>query len=440
MPIDMLRILDTTTDLLWDWLGVPAVVLIGLVLAYRSRVMQVRSMPALWRNFRQMFSIHEGPERGIHPLKAFFASVGGCIGIANIVLVCTAVQIGGPGALFWIWVTALLGSLIKYSEVFLGIKHRVVDEEGNYDGGPSYYLQKAVKGSWLPKMVAFFFCVYGVEILQFNIVKSSLVANFGFNEYVTIAGLLFAVLYVGAGGVARVGQICGAIIPVFTVIYVSMGAWVLAHHLHVIPEKLALVVRSAFTGHAAFGGFVGSSLMMTISHGVRWGCYTGDIGVGYAAVLHSESSVAQPAKQAGLTIFEIILDTFIICTTSILLILVTDVWHEPLHESLLVQTALSQYFPYMDWFMPFFLLLLGYSTIISYFAFGLKASHFLGHKWGRTIYFSYALLVLTLFSFVETKYALAIMNLTGGLLLVINVFGIWRLRKELSFDISGSES
>jgi AGCS family alanine or glycine:cation symporter len=288
-------------------------------------------------------------------------------------------------------------------------------------------------------LIAFFFCIYGVEVLQFNMVKTSLVTNFDLNEYITIAVLIIAVLWVGAGGVSRVGQVCAAIIPVFTVLYVGMGMWVLIQNAGVIPEKLALVVRSAFTGHAAAGGFVGSSAMMAITQGARWGCYTSDIGVGYAAVLHSETSISDPSKQAGLTIFEIVLDTFVICTTSILLILVTDIWMEPIHESLLVQTVLSQYFPYMHIFMPIFLLVLGYSTIISYFAFGLKAAHFLSHRWGKPIFYGYAVVMLTVFSFVDTGYALAIMNITGGLLLVINVFGMWRLRDEISFDITGEK-
>jgi len=245
------------------------------------------------------------------------------------------------------------------------------------------------------------------------------------------------VLWVGSGGVRRVGEFCSAIIPLFTLCFVGMGFWVLLGNIAHVPEVLGLVVKSAFTGHAAVGGFAGSSMLVAMSQGVRWGCYSGDIGIGYAAVIHSETSNKCPEKQATLIIFEIILDTLIICTTSILLTLITGVWQEPIHESMLVQTALAQYFPYMNIFMPMFLLLLGFSTIISYFCFGVKASEFLSPKYGRLLYHLYAVVTLVLFSFVETSYALAVMSITGALLLIINVTGIFKLRKELSLEING---
>ena len=180
--------------------------------------------------------------------------------------------------------------------------------------------------------------------------------------------------------------------------------------------------------------------MMTISQGVRRGCYTGDLGIGYASVIHSETSSQIPEKQASLVIFDIFFDTFIICTSTLLVILVTDVWRQPIETGMMVQTALAQYFPYMQYFMPFFLFLLGYSTINAYFCVGLKCAEHLSPTWGRSLYYAYSVLVLLVFSFVDTLQAQTVMSVAGGLLLTLNCYGIFKLRHELSYAIESSES
>jgi len=412
---------------------------LGLYLTFRSQFVQLRQFPNVVKIFFEFLKVRETTPGAVHPLKAFFASVGGCIGIGNIVGICTAVQIGGPGALFWIWMTALVGSMVKYAEVYLGLKFRVPNNKGSYDGGPMYFLQRVFKTAWMPTLVSLLLCVYGVEVYQFSVITTSVTSNLEVNQYLVIGGLLLLVIFAGSGGVRRVGTISSAIIPLFVLMYVGMSGWVLFNNIQVLPSALTGVFSAAFTGHAAFGGFLGSTLLMTISQGVRRGCYTGDLGIGYASVIHSESSAKVPEKQAALVIFDIFLDTFIICTSSILVILVTDVWHQEMDAGMLVQTALAAYFPYMNYFMPFFLFLLGYSTINAYFCVGLKCAEHLAPQWGRRIYYAYAVLALLVFSFVDSLQAQTVMSIAGGLLLAINCYGIFRLRHELSYDLSASE-
>ena len=193
--------------------------------------------------------------------------------------------------------------------------------------------------------------------------------------------------------------------------------------LQAIPQVFKLVFQSAFTGHAGLGAFAGSGIMLTVSQGIRRGCYAGDIGIGYASIIHSESNERVPEKQASLTIFDIFVDSFMICTTSILVILLTGIWKEPIEASLLVQTALGLYFPFMDYFMPIFLFLLGYTTIIAYFCTGIKCAEWLSPRYGPKVYFLYAALALFLFSFVDMTHALIVMSITGALLLSVNLFG-----------------
>lgn len=420
-------------DILWGYIGVPTVLLLGLFLTLQSNFVQIRKLPIIVKNFLSMFHGGGSQQKGISPLRAFFASIGGGVGVGNVVGVCTAVQIGGPGALFWIWITALVGATVKYGEVFLGMRYRVPNVQGGYSGGPMYYLRQVVNKPWISGLVCVLLCLYGVEIFQFSVVTNSISTNLGINYYAVAAVFLLLILFAGSGGVNRVGKISSLLIPVFVFIYAGMGIWVLLNNVGQLPAVLELVVSSALNGHAAVGGFAGSTLMLTMSHGIRRGCYTGDIGIGYASVIHSESSTTIAEKQASLVIFEIFMDTFIICTTSVMLVLLTGVWQEPLEGTMLVQTALGRYFPYMHFFMPFFLFLVGYATINAYFCVGLKCAEFLMPHHGRKLYFGYAILVLVLFSFYETILAQSVMAIVGGMLLLINSIGIFALRNQISY-------
>lgn len=431
--------LGLADDLLWSYIGFPLILFIGLWFSLKTRFIQIRKFPHIVKFFVGLMRAPESKD-GVHPLKVFFACVGGCVGIGNIVGICTAVQFGGPGALFWVWITAILGSMVKYSEVFLGVKFRIQDGAGGYLGGPMYFLQKVCKTMWLPNLVCIFLAIYGVEIFQFSVITSSVSANFGFDKLAVTLVLLALVMWAGCGGVRRVGNISTVMIPLFVLIYLSMGVYVIMLNIERIPSLLQTVFSSAFTGHAAFGGFIGAGLMTTISQGIRRGCYSGDLGVGYASVIHSETSLHSPSKQASLTIFDLFLDTFIICSSSIMIVLITGVWSQGVDSAMLVQVALSEYFPYMNIFMPFLLFLLGYSTINAYFIVGIKSAEFLSPTWGKKIYFGYAVVSLFIFSFVELYEAQVIMALVNCMLLMINGWAVWRLRSEIAFDFADEKA
>lgn len=430
-------VLDLVEDSIWTYLCFPMIMIFGLYFSVKSGFFQILKFPAVVKNFLGFAKEHESSQaRGVHPLKAFFAAVGGCVGVGNIVGICTAVQVGGPGALFWIWVTAILGTTLKYAEVYLGVRYREPNAEGGYNGGPMYFLRRAFKTPVFATLSAFFLCIYGVEVFQFSIVVQSVSNNWSMNPYIITATLLILVMFAGSGGVRRVGNISSWIVPIFVVLYIGMGSWVLLNHLADLPGVMASVFTSAFSGHAAVGGFIGSSMMMAISQGIRRGCYTGDVGVGYASIINAETTAQNPAKQASLEVLGIFMDTFMICTTSVVMILATGVWHESMDASMLVQTALGQHFPYMHLFMPFFLFLLGYSTINAYFCAGLKCADYLSPRFGRKLYYVYAVVALTVFSFVDATQSQSLMAITGGVLLVINLMGIFRLRNEVAYNFA----
>ncbi|MBI2602805.1 MAG: sodium:alanine symporter family protein [Deltaproteobacteria bacterium] len=420
-------------NFLWSYLGFTLIALLGTYLTLRFRFAQLLKFHKVTELFFSMLGSKAShpEERGVHPLSAFFASIGGCIGVGNIVAVCTAVQIGGPGAIFWIWVAAFLGMLIKYSEVYLGVKFRIPDAVGGYNGGPMFYLQRVFRTRLVPVLVAVFLAIYGTEIYMFNVVTDSIVTNFEVPHGLVVAGLLFLVFYAAAGGVDRVGKLSSVMIPLFIVSFLIMSSWVLFQNSEKIVPAFGELIRTAFSGHAAVGAFAGSGVLLTISQGMARGSYTGDIGVGYASVVQAEGREADPKQQASLAIFGIFLDTFVICSLSTLLVFVTGVWQEPISAAYLVQTALARYFPYMNFFMPFFLFLLGYSTIIAFFVVGLKCAKFLSPRWGSAVYHIYATIAFIVFSYVDQTKALTIMSISGACLVVINLYGIFKLRKEI---------
>lgn len=373
-------------------------------------------------------------EAGIHPIKILFASVGSMVGIGNLVAIITALQLGGPGALFWIWIAALCGSLIKYAEVYLGLKHRIENGKGSYDGGPMFFLQKAFANPWIPSVVSLLLCIYGVEIYQFSVVADSVSSNWSIAREFVVAGLLGLVIFAGMGGISRVGKISSTILPAFIMAYIGMCLWVVGHHIAELPAVLISVVKSAFTGHAAVGAFAGSTILLAIQHGVARAAYSADIGIGNDSVIHSESRIVNPSLQARLAVCGVFMDNFV-CTMSVLLVLVSGVWKgsESIPASNMVQAALSQHFPFMEVFMPLFLLILGYTTIIAYFCVGIKCAKFLSPEYGKRFYFGYAAMVLPAFSFLDQSQALLLMSMVQGMLLLINLLGIFKLRSEVVF-------
>lgn len=434
----VLQFLDLVDDFFWGYFGVPALVILGLYFTFKSYGFQMRFLPRIVRNFMnsEKSSLDVFARRGISPLHTFFASIGGCVGIGNVVGVCTAVQIGGPGAVFWMWVAGFFGMLVKYAEIYLGLKYRVKNNNSSYDGGPMIYLQRVFSGRTIPLLISVLLCIYGVEIYMFNIITHDIITMWSLNNYFVIFSLLAFILLAGVGGLRRVGQISSVLIPVFLTIFFCVSIWIFLQNIQLIPWVLVTIFKSAFTGHAAVGGFAGASFMIALSQGVKRACYSGDLGIGYASVIHSESSETSLHKQACLGILGVFLDTFIVCTLSVLLILITGVWKESIHSGKVLSVALGQYFPYINYIWPFFIFLLGYSSIISFFAVGRKAALFLSPRYGEKFYFVYAAVAFLFFAFfVDAGHSLMVMSITGMLLLFFNVIGMFILRNEIKFDV-----
>jgi AGCS family alanine or glycine:cation symporter len=418
----------------WGYVGFSLILGLGLYYSISSRFFQIRSLPSAARTFVHYLSKKHNSEDGIHPLRTFFASMGGMIGIGNIVGIVTAIELGGPGALLWVWISSLFGSIIKYSEVFLGFKYRVASQKSGFSGGPMYFLGKAFNSRIMPLVVAALLCLYGVEVYQFSVVTSAIETNWHIDRPIIVTLLMGLIFYAAVGGVNRVGKICSIIMPIFMATYTTMSLIVILLHLDILPSTILEVLQSAFTGHAAIGGFVGSTLLLAVQQGASSAAYAADIGIGTDSIIQSESSAKHPALQAQLSSLSVFIDCFI-CTLSMLLVLLTGVWKllPAVEPSQYTQMALSSVFPGMNIFMPILFFILGYMTMISYFCVGLKCARFLSPKWGGKTYLLYAFSAFVFFSFFDQTKTRVVMSFVGGLLLTCNLIGVFRLRKEIHF-------
>lgn len=428
-------------EFFWGYAGFSLIIFLGIYLTYRTGFYQLRALPSVLRTLYQVGQQQSSDGWGLHPLKAFCASAGGMLGVGNIVGIVTAIQIGGPGALLWVWVAGFAGSLIKYSEIYLGLKYRIQNGRNSYDGGPMFFLQRAFRGRWIFFVICFLLCIYGVEVYQFSVVVDTLSVSWGWNRLIIAAALLFMVFYAALGGVRRVATLCSLILPTFLIAFIGMSFWVIGHHLSDLPGIINVVIKSAFTGHAMIGGFAGSTILLAIQNGMAAACYSADIGIGYDSTIQSESRTVSPQRQARIAFFGVCLDNFI-CTLSILLVLVTGLWQTPAgsESAPLVQIALGQHFPYMEIVMPAFIFMLGYSTLIAYLIVGVKCARLIHPARGAAIYIAYSVAAMAFFTFFDQSHAQLLMRISGAILLIFNLTGIFLLRHELQFSLDGEET
>lgn len=431
----LFEIIDFLSNFYWSYIGWGVICVAGVYFTIISRGLQFRAIVNFKKNIKDI--LLEGSSKtnaGIHPIKLYFASVGGMVGLGNIVGISTALMIGGPGSIFWTIVASICGMLIKYSEIYLGVKHRVSNKDGGFDGGPMYYLQDAFKNNYIAYFVAFLICLYGVEVYQFTVLVDRIEYSFEFNRIAIILGLLALVLYSSIGGIKRLASICTVIMPAFMIIYIFVALYIIISNITLLPEFFATVFYSAFAGQAPIGGFVGSSMILATYHGMSKAVYSGDIGIGYDSIVQSETNIVNPKKQATLAIYALFTDT-LICILTNTMLGVTGAWHNLNHlsETNVVSHTIANYFPHSNLFVTLLLFFAGFTTLIAYIATGIKCAKYLSPKYGKIIYLLYAIFAFIFFCNYSSVKILTVMSLLSGILVLINVSGMIKLRKEIKF-------
>ncbi|WCN36329.1 alanine/glycine:cation symporter family protein [Aneurinibacillus uraniidurans] len=322
------QVLELINHYVW---GLPTLVLLvgtGILLTVRLRGLQFFK---LWDAHKLAFGkSQDGASAGdISHFQALMTAMAATIGTGNIAGVATAVSIGGPGAVFWMWMTALFGMATKYSEAILAVKYRVKGENGEYSGGPMYYLEYGLKKKWLAVLFAIFGATasFGIgNMVQSNSVAEAMRVNFSIPPLAS--GILMSIFtaLVILGGVKKIGRVTGYFVPVKALFYVIAGLIIIFYHIDQIPTAFSLIFSGAFNGTAAVGGFVGSGVAAAIQIGVARGVFANEAGLGSAPIAAAAARTNVPAKQALVSMTGTFLDTFVICTITSLVLITTGAW------------------------------------------------------------------------------------------------------------------
>lgn len=427
------ELLTQLDAILWDYIGLIIILLVGLYLTIYSKFFQFRALFRIRTYVKDLIVCAGKDKQGTNPIKLYFASVGGMVGLGNIVTIVSAVTIGGPGSVVWLWIASFLGMLVKYSEVYLGIKYRIKNNDKGFDGGPMYYLRVAFKNKVLPVMVCILLCIYGAEVSQFLILTDTIVTTFSLNRYLVIGILLFFILLTAVKGVKRFATVCSAMMPPFMLIYFALGIWIIVDHYSDLPSIFSLIFSSFLDYKSQVGGFISGGILLAAHYGVSRAVYSGDIGIGYDSIIQSETQTIYPEKQARMSIFALFTDS-LICTISILILLVTGIWEvKGLQPSEYVVSALKLYLPNVEYFMAILFVFAGFTTISGYLVVGQKCAKYLNKKYGQYLYILYSIFAFIFFSFYSQEQVILVMSVSGGLLMVINMLGVFKLRKSIEF-------
>jgi AGCS family alanine or glycine:cation symporter len=312
--------------------GAPMIVLLmgtGLLLSILTGFVQFRRLgTSLSEVLGKVFAGGEG-HGSVTPFQAVATALASTVGVGNIAGVATAIFVGGPGALFWLWISGLLGMCTKYAEIVIALHYREPDAAGTMRGGAMYTLAKGLRLPWLGTVFALLtaLAAFGIgNMVQANSLAGSLNHSFGLSPALTGIVLVVITAVVILGGITRIGEVTSVLVPFMAIVYIGGGAAVLILHASAIPHALRLVVDGAFSGTAAVGGFMGSTMMQALRFGVARGLFSNEAGLGSAPMVHAAAQTDHPVRQGLYGIFEVFVDTILICSITGLVILVTGVW------------------------------------------------------------------------------------------------------------------
>lgn len=323
------KILSELSSFIWGPVMLALLLGVGVYLSLGLKLMPWRK---IGYGFKLLFSGEAEKDQGdISPFQALMTALSATIGTGNIAGVATAIFLGGPGAVFWMWITALFGMATKYGEAVLAVKYREIDSRGKRQGGPMYYIKNGLGDNW--KWLGFLFALFGTiaafgigNMVQSNSVADALDSNFNVDP--TITGIVLAVLVglVILGGIKRIGEVAGKLVPFMAVAYILGSLVVIFANFGNIGEAFSLIFTSAFSGTAATGGFAGAAVWAAIRFGVARGVFSNEAGLGSAPIAHAAAQTNDPVRQGMIGMLGTFIDTIIICTMTALVILLTGAW------------------------------------------------------------------------------------------------------------------
>ena len=411
---------------------IPLLLGTGLWLTTRLGLLQLRKLgPAL--NLGLIRRSDDGGEGDISQYQALATALAATVGVGNIIGVATALSIGGPGALFWMWVTGLVGMASKYSEAFLGVKFRTVDAAGEQSGGPQYYLKRAIPngfGRFLAVLFAVFasLAAFGIgNLTQANAVAANLEGSFGVQP--EISGIIMLIL-TGAvllGGIQSIGRVAAAFVPMMIVVYIAAAIIVLIVHIEELPSAIALIVTDAFTGTSAVGGFAGAGIIAAIQMGVARGLFSNESGMGSAGIAAAAATTTHPVRQGLVSMTQTFIDTLVVVSFTGLVIVTTGAWQagEDGAASMTAE-AFRMGLPgnWGDSVVTLSIVFFAFSTILGWSYYGERCFESLVGRRGTRFYRSVFTLVVYVGAVTELSTVWSLASILNGLMAVPNLIGL----------------
>ena len=437
---------NVVNNFIW---GVPAMICIvgvGLLLSIRTGFLQIRKFPyAMKVTIGRMLKKREASDGALTPFQAVCTALAATVGTGNIAGVAGAIAIGGPGAVFWMWISALLGMCTKFSEVTLAVHFREKNAEGDLVGGPMYYIKNGLKKQW--HWLAYLFAAFGVltvfgtgNATQVNTITTAIdsaLYNYGVISEQNVStlnlviGIILAVLIglILLGGIKRIGQVAEKLVPFMAVIYIILAIGVVILNYRNIPTVFASIFKGAFSPASVTGGAVGS-FFMSMKKGVSRGIFSNEAGLGTGSIAHACADTRKPVKQGFFGIFEVFVDTIVICTLTALVILCSGVpvgYGDAAGAELTILGFTSTYGSWVSIFTAIAMCCFAFSTIIGWGLYGTRCVEFLlGTRANRPFMILYALVAIV-GATMELGLMWNIAQTFNGLMVIPNLIAVFLL-------------
>ena len=437
---------NVVNNFIW---GVPAMICIvgvGLLLSIRTGFLQIRKFPyAMKVTIGRMLKKREASDGALTPFQAVCTALAATVGTGNIAGVAGAIAIGGPGAVFWMWISALLGMCTNFSEVTLAVHFREKNAEGDLVGGPMYYIKNGLKKQW--HWLAYLFAAFGVltvfgtgNATQVNTITTAIdsaLYNYGVISEQNVStlnlviGIILAVLIglILLGGIKRIGQVAEKLVPFMAVIYIILAIGVVILNYRNIPTVFASIFKGAFSPASVTGGAVGS-FFMSMKKGVSRGIFSNEAGLGTGSIAHACADTRKPVKQGFFGIFEVFVDTIVICTLTALVILCSGVpvgYGDAAGAELTILGFTSTYGSWVSIFTAIAMCCFAFSTIIGWGLYGTRCVEFLlGTRANRPFMILYALVAIV-GATMELGLMWNIAETFNGLMVIPNLIAVFLL-------------
>ena len=396
----MLERVDAINSVINNFIwGVPAMICIvgvGLYLSFRTLFLQIRKFPyAMKVTFGRMFKKKEASDGALTPFQAVCTALAATVGTGNVAGVAGAIAIGGPGAIFWMWMSAILGMCTKFSEVTLAVHFRETNKHGDLVGGPMYYIKNGLKKHW--HWLAYLFSAFGVltvfgtgnatqvntittaidsALYNYNIISPDSAKTLNLVIGIVLAGLIALILL---GGIKRIGQVTEKLVPFMAIVYILLALGVVIININHVPAVFSSIIKGAFNPASVTGGVVGS-FFMSMKKGVSRGIFSNEAGLGTGSIAHACADTRKPVKQGFFGIFEVFVDTIVICTLTALVILCSGVpvgYGEAAGAELTISGFTATYGGWVSIFTAVAMCCFAFSTIIGWGLYGTRCIEFL---------------------------------------------------------------